>query len=200
MSSLIDGSSQPPVRAENAARSIARMAFGSSRQFLSLTRHRSLHRIPDHLGNAVRVDDGREYRIFRETVSDAAPAEPPNVLIVGFRLKLLGAHPVPHWIFQRCCLLTTPFWSGLPGFAVKLWMVDPRSKRYLGIYDWRGAANTQSYVDALTRVLRPLSTPDSVWYRIEMGRMLEPYMTEHRCERGAATRGGPNMFATDEQP
>ena len=97
------------------------------------------------------------------------------MLVVGFQLKVIGAHPVPHWIFQRCCLLTTPFWSGLPGFSVKLWMVDPETKRYLGIYDWRGTAHAQQYVDALVRVLHPLSTPDSVWYRLLPDQALEPY-------------------------
>lgn len=196
MSSIIDGSSQLPLHETGSARSIARMAIGSGRHFLTLARHRSLHRLPDHLGEAFQVDDGRSYQVFRDTVSDEAPLETPNVLVVGFQLKLLGAHPVPHWIFQRCCLLTTPFWSGLPGFAVKLWMVAPETKRYLGIYDWRGAANTQAYVDALTRVLRPLSTADSVWYRIEPGHMLEPYLAEHAREPGVAATGGPNGFVS----
>jgi hypothetical protein len=172
--------SQPP---DAPHASIPRLAFGSAKHFLSLARHGSLRRPPQRLGRAYRVDDGRAYEIFRETVSDAAPTDPANVLVVGFQLKVLGAHPVPHWIFQRCCLLTTPFWSGLPGFSVKLWMVDPESKRYLGIYDWRGLANTQAYVDALARVLRPLSTADSVWYRIVPDRTLEAYLTDHTAER-----------------
>lgn len=167
-------------------RSIAGMAIGSGRRFLSLARHRALRRPPDRLRQAFRVDDGRSYRVFRETVSDAASAETPNVLVVGFHLKVIGAHPIPHWIFQRCCLLTTPFWSGLPGFSVKLWMVDPSSKRYLGIYDWRGTANAQHYVDALMRVLQPLSTPDSVWYHLLPNQMLEPYLAEHASDRASS--------------
>jgi hypothetical protein len=170
---------------------IARMAIGSARQFLSLTRHRSLRRPSDRLGRAFRVDDGRSYQIFRETVSDAASPEAPTVLIVGFQLKVICAYRLPHWLFQRFCLLTTPFWSGLPGFSVKLWMVDPETKRYLGIYDWRGLTNTQAYVDALTRVLRPLSTADSVWHRIEPDRALSTYLAEHaaRLSPEPSTRG-----------
>lgn len=161
---------------------IPTLAIRSARQFLSLARHGSLRRPPQRLGNAYRVDDGRAYRIFRETVSDAAPRETPNVLVVGFQLRLLAAHPIPHWIFQRCCLLTTPFWSGLPGFSVKLWMVDPESKRYLGIYDWRGTGNAQQYVDALVRVLNPLSTTGSVWYRLLPDQTLDPYLAEHAVD------------------
>ncbi len=199
MSSLLSDSSRQPELGTDATRSIAGMALGSARQFLSLTRHRALHRRPDRLGRSFQVDDGREYRIFRETVSDAAPAESPNMLVIGFRLKLLGAHAIPHWLFQRCCLLTTPFWSGLPGFAVKLWMVDPSTKRYLGIYDWRGTTDARAYVDALLRVLRPLSTAESVWYRIEPERMLEPYLAEHARGSGAGAAEERDMTVVERR-
>jgi hypothetical protein len=170
-------------------RTIAGMAIDSGRHFISLERRHALRRPPDRLGQAFQVDDGRSYQIFRETVSDAAPAELPNVLEVGFQLKAIGEHPLPHWIFQRCCLLTTPFWSGLPGFSVKLWMVDPETKRYLGIYDWRGTAAAQRYVDALVRVLRPLSTPDSVWCHLLPDRMLGPYLAEHAANQAMHATG-----------
>ena len=161
---------------------IAQMAANSASRFVTLARHSQLHRSPIRLGADFRVDDGRSYRIFRETDSDAAPADSPTVLVVGFQLKALRAYRLPHWLFQRCCLLTTPFWSGLPGFAVKLWMVDPHSKRYLGIYDWRGTQNAQQYVDALTQVLRALSTQDSVWYRLLPNCEFEPYLAAHTAE------------------
>jgi hypothetical protein len=157
-------------------RMIAGMALGSARRFVSLERHRSLRRPPERLGQSFRVDDGRSYRIFRETVSDAAPATAPVVLVVGFQLRAIRAFALPHWIFQRCCLLTTPFWSGLPGFSVKLWMVDPETKRYLGIYDWRGVDTAQRYVSALVRVLGPLSTDDSVWFQLIPNQPLDPYL------------------------
>lgn len=168
--------------------SIPRLAFDSVRHFVSLVRQGALCQSPQRLKSAFRVDDERVYLVFRETDSLAAPIQSPTVLLVGFQLRVLGAQPLPHWIFQRCCLLTTPFWSGLPGFAVKLWMVDPVTKRYLGIYDWRGLANTLQYVDALARVLRPLSTPDSVWYRILPECALDSYLADHaaKLELGAS--------------
>ncbi len=162
------------------------MAAGSVRQFLTLVRHGSLRRPPERLGQATRVDDGRSYQVFRETVSDAAPDASPTVLVVGFQLKVIRSLRLPHWTFQRCCLLTTPFWSGLPGFSVKLWMVDPDTKRYLGIYDWRGAGDAQRYVDALIRVLRPLSTSGSVWYRLLPNTELDPYLAAHAANRPSA--------------
>ena len=158
---------------------IARLALSSCRQFVRLVARRALRRPPDRLGRTYAVDDGGVYQVFRETVSDAAPPVDPTVFVVGFRLKVIRSLALPHWLFQRCCLLTTPFWSGLPGFSVKLWMVDPQTKSYLGIYDWRGRADAQRYVDALVRVLRPLSTTGSVWYRLQPEHTLASYLAEH---------------------
>ena len=179
---------QTPVRLETkppetlARRAIAGMALGSARRFVSLERHRSLRRPPERLGQSFRFDDGRSYRIFRETVSNGAPASVPVVLVVGFQLRAIRAFALPHWIFQRCCLLTTPFWSGLPGFSVKLWMVDPETKRYLGIYDWRGTDTAQRYVSALLRVLGPLSTHDSVWFELIPKQELDSYLAAHAAD------------------
>ena len=55
-------------------------------------------------------------------------------------------------------------------------MVDPTTRDYLGIYDWSGKANAQNYVDALVRVLRPLSTKGSVWYRIDDDEPFERFL------------------------
>jgi hypothetical protein len=158
---------------------IARLAIASCGGFLRLVAGGSLYRPPERLGRVYRVDDGATYQIFRETVSDAAPPADPTVLEVGFRLQVIRSLALPHWLCQRCCLLTTPFWSGFPGFAVKLWMVDPDTKNYLGIYDWRGEPNAQRYVDTLMRVLKPLSTEGSVWYRLLPNQALDDYLSDH---------------------
>jgi hypothetical protein len=147
----------------------------SIRSFLGLIVDRSLHQRRDRIGALYDIEDAGTYSIFRETVSDI-PANDSSVLVVGFRMRGIRSLAGLHWLFQRCCLLTTPFWSGFPGFRVKLWLVEPDTKHYLGIYDWNGAGNAQRYVDALVRVLRPLSTADSVWYRLLPGEKLEDYL------------------------
>lgn len=55
------------------------------------------------------------------------------MLVVGFHHRPLGVRPFPHWLFQRACVLTTPFWSGFRGFRGKLWLVNPETKTYLDI-------------------------------------------------------------------
>jgi len=159
--------------------SIPRLALASAGGFIDLVRHDSISRPRSRLGARYRTDRGGTYEVFRETIGDdGAPGE-PAVLVVGFRLKVIGANRAAHWLFRRVCLLTTPFWSGFRGFRVKLWMIDQDSKNYLGIYQWAGEQNAQNYAEALSRVLRPLSTPESVWYDLYPRQDLDPFLATH---------------------
>jgi hypothetical protein len=152
------------------------VALRSVRSFFGMAARRSLRLRRDRIGALYAIEDAGTYRIFRETVATPVDADDPSVLVVGFRLRGIRSVAALHWLFQRCCILTTPFWSGFPGFRVKLWMVEPAAKDYLGIYSWNGAGDAQHYVDALVRVLRPLSTDGSVWYRLLPGETLEAYL------------------------
>src|SRR5688500_4474445 len=116
----------------------------SIRSCLGLIADRSLHHRRDRIGSLYNIEDAGTYSIFRETVSDI-PADDSSVLVVGFRLRGVRSLAALHWLFQRCCLLTTPFWSGFPGFRVKLWMVAPATKYYVGSCDVNGHGNSQTY-------------------------------------------------------
>jgi hypothetical protein len=167
-----------------------KLAGTSMWQCLRLAAHGRLHLRRHRLGAAYDINQAGRYSIFRETVSSEPLSEPGAVLVVGFRLRLLGSSSFLHWLFQRLCILTTPFWSGFHGFRVKLWMVDRETKNYLGIYDWAGAANATHYVEALTRVLVPLSTPDSVWCELHTNQSFEVYLSARRAERTAQETHG----------
>jgi hypothetical protein len=165
----------------------------SIRRYVALVASGALRLRRDRRGERYRIDQGGTYEIFRETVSAGEPID-AVVLVVGFRLRLVRSLAPLHWLFQRVCILTTPFWSGFRGFHVKLWMVEPSTKNYLGIYEWDGAANAQAYVDALVRVLHPLSTPDSVWCQLYPAQALEPYLEARRHEESRRkTTRAPGM-------
>ena len=156
---------------------IPQLALSSARRWVHLVRSGAIARTRDRLGIDYRIDRGGTYRVFRDTRSHDVTDDPCVVLVVGFRLRVIGSNPSLHWLFQRVCLMTTPFWSGFRGFRVKLWMVDLDTKNYLGIYEWAGEANALSYVEALVRVLRPLSTKDSVWYELYPGQELALFLS-----------------------
>lgn len=169
------------VRAETPPpRRVGALVALSAARFPRLLMSHALRQRNDHLEIPYAIDQGGTYQAFRETVSDDGTRKPNAVLVVGFRLRGIRNQPVLHWIFQRVCLLTTPFWSGFRGFRVKLWMVDPDSLNYLGIYEWAGVANAETYASTLIRILRPLSTPGSVWYQIYPEQDLEPFLRARR--------------------
>ena len=141
------------------------MALVSAVRYVGLVATRSLHLIRKRLWKAYKIGGG-SYAVFRETERTRTNTREEVVLVVGFRLKALRNSRFMHWLFQRVCILTTPFWSGFKGFRIKLWMVDRATHNYVGIYKWSGQANAQRYVDALCLVLQPLSTPNSVWYSL----------------------------------
>ena len=160
--------------------SIAMLAARSAFHFTGMAKSGALHRVGNRIGERYRIDQGGTYEIFRETVGTDDATEPPGVLVVGFRLRVIGSNPVAHWLFQRLCILTTPFWSGFRGFRVKLWMVESETKDYLGIYQWAGEEHARTYVEALVRVLRPLSTKGSVWYKQYPGEDFETFLRARR--------------------
>jgi hypothetical protein len=159
--------------------SVARQALTSVGGFVDLVRADAISRPKSRLGQRYRPDRGGVYTVFRETDGDDGVAGEPAVLVVGFRLKVIGTNRIAHWFFQRMCLLTTPFWSGFRGFRIKLWMVDQETKDYLGIYEWADGENARAYAETLCRVLRPLSTPDSVWYDLHADQALDHYRSAH---------------------
>jgi len=143
----------------------AQLVLSSLAAFPELVARGKLRLGSERLARSYRLCDRRSYRVFRETVK-ALPNERPTVIEVGFRLKLVRSATVPHWLFQRLCILTTPFWSGFDGFGTKLWMVDPHTCSYAGIYEWSAPAAAHAYLDVLLPVLRAVSVPDSVFSEV----------------------------------
>ncbi len=126
----------------------------------------NLHLETSRLGQLYKAKDLKAYSVFLETRSDKDYGEKEVTLVVGFRLFLIGSNPFFHWLFMHLCILDTPVWVGFSGFRFKLWMVQPKTKDYLGIYRYQGKENAKKYAEYISAVLRPVSTKNSVWYKI----------------------------------
>ncbi len=131
----------------------------------------------ERLGREYRLFDGHAYRVFRDTVR-RLPDERHGVSVIEvcFRLRWIDSSRVAHWLFERACILTTPFWSGFDGFATKLWMVDRETGAYAGIYQWGDAATARAYLAVLLPVLRAVSTPGSVAFEVHADTRLEEFL------------------------
>lgn len=136
-----------------------------------------LYRRRDRIGQIYNLAGIGQYQLFRETVCRKAVEGPPVVLVIGFRLKCLGSNIWLHWLFQKVCIITTPFWCGLRGFGIKLWLVEPRTKSYLGIYEWHGQAAAQKYLDFLLPILGFFSVNKSIWYQRQVDTGLAEFLS-----------------------
>lgn len=156
-----------------------RLVVSSLASFAGLLAGHELRLSSGRLGRSYRLCDGHSYTVFRETVRPLVDRQ-PTVIEVGFRLKLVRSARLPHWLFERLCILTTPFWSGFDGFGTKLWMVEPGDYGYAGIYEWEGDAAAQAYLDVLLPILRVVSVPGSVLSRLHPETGLEDFLGERQ--------------------
>ena len=132
------------------------------------------------LGQRLPMSDGRSYVPFRYTVKDPATwshDKRPAVLQPRFHLAVLSARRRRlHALFRVVCIITTPFFVGLRGFRSKLWMVDPETGDFAGLYEWDDAETARAYAEGLSKVLRALSTRGSVSYELVEGVTVDDYL------------------------
>ena len=67
---------------------------------------------------------------------------------------------------------------------MKLWMVNPDTSDYAGLYSWSSADKAERYGRYITSVLRPLSLPSSIGYQVFADSTLESYL-----DRSPSTEG-----------
>jgi hypothetical protein len=145
-----------------AARAFGASVLATGRLLL----RRQLRRPRGHVGRRIDFADGTSFRVYRETVRVARDQQ-PAVLVVRFRLRLVGRSRLLQAMFRAESLLNTPLFAGFPGFRSKLWLTDDRTGEYRGIYDWDGRGRAWSYATTLSGLLRPVCLPGSVTFHVE---------------------------------
>jgi hypothetical protein len=148
-----------------------------------LVRHRLRIR-HGNVGARLRLPDGRSYMVFRETTCDGGSLDGTVTLAVWFHLRGIppGAR-ARRWLFERESILNTILYAGFEGYRVKLWMVDPATGDYAGLYAWHGHDEAAAYARYIATVLRPLSVVGSVGYEI-----VDLPLDEHLERTGATIR------------
>jgi hypothetical protein len=107
--------------------------------------------------------------VYRETTRLSAPTRRPTLLVVRFRLRLIGNSKLLHAAFRVESILNTVLFAGFPGFRTKLWCTDERTGVYRGVYEWDGADRATSYARTLSGLLRLVSEPGSVRFHVVPG-------------------------------
>ncbi len=152
-------------------------ALRCATRVVALLARRSLHLTRRHVGAAAYLPDGRKYLVFRETSCGTGDLDDTVTLAVWFHLRGVPAGArIRRFLFERESILNTILYAGFEGYRVKLWMVDPVSSDYAGLYAWHGADAARRYARYITSVLRPLSVRGSVGYEMLASTPLDRFL------------------------
>ena len=116
-------------------------------------------------GRTITFSDGSSSRIYRETTLIAGRSVDPVLLVVRFRLRLIGTNRLAHALFRFESLFNTVLFAAHRGFRTKLWLTDLTTGFYRGVYEWDGLDSATEYAEVLRVVLRPWVEKDSFAYR-----------------------------------
>ena len=152
---------------------------------LRLLGSRKLHIANTHVGDHIPLPDSRIFEVFRGTTRDAETIHRPVTLTVWFHLRSIPAHAaIRRYLFERLCIVNTLLFAGCDGYLVKLWMVDPETSDYAGLYSWRTGEEADAYGRYITAILQPLSAPRSVGYIVLQNVTLQEYLVgDHPADR-----------------
>jgi hypothetical protein len=139
-----------------------------ARNELALPRH--------NVGRSVVFADGTRSEVYRETVMRKRRYQGLVLLVVRFRLRLIGSSRLAHWLFRVESLANTLLFAAHPGFQTKLWLTDRGTSFYRGIYEWEGVEAAVEYAETLRVVLRPWAQSGSFAYRLIEGRSRDDYL------------------------
>lgn len=123
-----------PLRRSCAAAAVLR-CIGATTVLLA---RRRIGQPVEHLGVALRCDDGSRATVYRETVVRRGRTAAPATVVVEFRLRWISGRG--HALFRVESLLHTPLFVGFPGVVSKLWLAHDANGVYRGIYEWDGPA------------------------------------------------------------
>ena len=103
---------------------------------------------------------------------------PQVMLAVRFRLRFIGSSRLGHALFRFESLFNTLLFAAHRGFHSKLWLTDPTTDYYRGIYEWEDEESAIEYAETLRIVLAP-------WVETRV-----PYLPDHEWSQSARLPGG----------
>ena len=140
----------------------------------------------EHIGAALAFADGSRSVIFRETARVDPPAAEPVLLVIAFRLAMLGSVRPLHAAFRRECVLHVPLFAGFPGFRSKLWLDDVDTGVYRGVYEWGDRELADAYAHRMVALLAPFSTAGTARFHLVPELPRDRFLTDPEAAPGGA--------------
>jgi hypothetical protein len=160
--SIHDARPAPPV----AFMTVFRVEFKCALRTLSLLLRDQIRMPNDLVGRELVFADGTRSAIFRETERRGVRTRQRVMLVVRFRLRLIGSSRAAHALFRFESVFNTLLFAAHRGFHTKLWLTDRTTDYYRGIYEWQDAESAVAYAEALRVVLSPWAQTGSFAFRV----------------------------------
>jgi hypothetical protein len=156
----------------------------SVREWARMAGRHELIQPSDHVGARLAFADGTTSKVFRETRAVDFTMDEPTVLVIRFRLALLDDLAPLHRGFRHECVLHTPLFAGFPGFRSKLWLEDPKTRMYRGVYQWDGFEAAVAYAGRMVGLLAPFSNRHTARFHVARGVRLTDYLRDPATTSG----------------
>ena len=132
-----------------------------------------LHFTSNYNNQIVRMDDGKEFRIFRHMhLKSSSQSETGSILIVRFKFKKFS-----HKANIRLSRIPILLIAGFPGFRDKLWMIDWKTGYWQGAYQWENVEAIEKYNKSFVLgMMNKRAIKDSISYNIIKDRNIDDYL------------------------
>jgi hypothetical protein len=161
--------SSPQGHARKSVLSVFAIETWCAVSTLGLIARHKLGQPTDLVDSHIEFADGSVSRIYRETRMRDPETTPQVMLAVRFRLRFIGSSRLGHALFRFESLFNTLLFAAHRGFHSKLWLTDPTTDYYRGIYEWEDEESATEYAETLRTVLVPWVERGSFAYRIMSG-------------------------------
>jgi hypothetical protein len=161
---------------------------------LGLLRRNELAQPREEVGRVIEFADCTRSRIYRETVMRSRCDDGLVLMVVRFRLRLIGTSRLGHWLFRCESVLNTVLFAGHRGFQTKLWLTDSSTGYYRGIYEWRGRTSAEEYAETLRVVLHPGVEQGSFAYRVIENQSRQNYLEGLVTQSQGAVHAGQGWW------
>ena len=134
-------------------------------RYLQLKVHRRIQ-YPDHnIGESVTLSDSGEYSVFLE-MDILDEKNKPKQGDAVFRI-IFHSPDIPVETIMKRTKYTIPFFSGLPGFCTKQFMINRKDSKFSGRYEWESVDMAKNYARSFAVMfMKKRSKPLPVSYEI----------------------------------
>ena len=132
-----------------------------------------------YFNNPIEMENGKKFVIFRHiTIHPLKPAESGCVFIVSFKFARLS-----HKANKLTSIIPMLMISGYPGFAAKIYAVNPNDGYWQGMYQWKSIEYLEDYKKSFVfKMMNKRAIADSITSTEMINQKLIDFIVKHKIK------------------